>query len=338
MNTRAWKVGPITLAFLLALVGKAEAHPLSPAVLALDETAPGRYAAEFRRGLGVRGVLSPVLPRRCALEPARDELSADQLVSRFNAECGSSLRGESLRVDGLVTTELSALVNVRFQTGEPVRGVLSPRLTSLALPRESGNLEAFLAFARLGIGHLAEGADHLVFIAGLLFACTGLGATLWTLTGFTLAHSVTLALSVFHALPIPPQLAELGIAVSIVALSLRLLDDVRTRGTNASRITPTGFAVASGLLHGLGFANALRATGLPSDARALCLVAFNLGLELAQIVWVFVLTLALAALLRALGGRDSVPRASALHGTMQRWVGYAIGAIGTLWCIERLPL
>ncbi|MFM2417888.1 MAG: hypothetical protein RL385_2611 [Pseudomonadota bacterium] len=313
------------------------AHPLSPAVLSLDETAPGHYAVEFRRGLGLRSMLTPVLPRRCARGPSRDEVSADQLVSRFEAECGASLRGESLRVEGLVASELSALVNVRFLDGSPARGVLSPRATSLTLPPRSTGVEAFVSFARLGMSHLAEGPDHLLFVAGLLFACTGLGPALRALTGFTLAHSVTLALSVLRVLPISPRVAELGIALSIVALSLRLLDDLRSHRATPARMTPTGFAVASGLVHGLGFANALKSTGLPSDARALCLVAFNLGLEIAQVAWVLLLALVLAALVRIRGSVQGIAHPSVLRAPLQRWLAYGIGAIGVLWCIERLP-
>ncbi|MFM2417050.1 MAG: hypothetical protein RL385_1773 [Pseudomonadota bacterium] len=337
MKVRAGLASAFALVFVLGATSDVAAHPLSPAVLSLDESAPGRYAVEFRRGLGLRNLLTPVLPRHCAKGPARDEISADQIVSRFDAECGGSLRGESLRVEGLVASELSALVNVRFLQGDPVRGVISPRATSLALPRQSTSVEAFVAFARLGMGHLAEGPDHLLFVAGLLFVCTGLGPTLRALTGFTLAHSVTLALSVLHVLPISPRVAELGIALSIVALSLRLLDDLRSHGATSARMTPTGFAVASGLVHGLGFANALKSTGLPSDARALCLAAFNLGLEVAQVAWVLVLALLLAALVRVRSSVHGIAHPSALRAPLQRWLAYAIGTIGVLWCIERLP-
>jgi len=191
----------------------------------------------------------------------------------------------------------------------------------------------------LGASHLAEGPDHLLFVAGLLLLAGGLGRTLASLTAFTLGHSVTLSLSALGLLGLSPRWAELGIALSVtlLALSILLRRERVARGVDGSTWKAVyGFSVASGLLHGLGFASALSEAGLPSGARALCLFGFNLGIELGQVGWVLVLLVATGLGRRALSrfswdGEQTRLRAQAL-------TAYGIGGVGVMWCIERALL
>jgi hypothetical protein len=179
-----------------------------------------------------------------------------------------------------------------------------------------------LAYVRLGAEHLAEGVDHLMFLAGLFLLVPGAQRLVATLTAFTLGHATTLALVGLGA-PAPPALVvEVGIAASLVVLALELARGAP--GSFAAR--PALASGAFGLLHGLGFAGALREVGLPEDALPLALFGFHVGVELAQLVFVALLgagALAVRAALR------SPPRLRAL-------AGHALGGLGACLVLDRL--
>ncbi|MFZ5478950.1 MAG: HupE/UreJ family protein [Myxococcota bacterium] len=135
--------------------------------------------------------------------------------------------------------------------------------------------EVALAFTREGIAHIWAGYDHLLFLAGLLLAAPGLRAMLLVVTGFTLAHSITLSLAATGVLTLPPSLVEPAIAASIAYVGIE----------NFWNPTPKRRALvtfALGLVHGFGFAGALAELGLPRGQLAVALATFNLGVELGQ--------------------------------------------------------
>ena len=133
------------------------------------------------------------------------------------------------------------------------------------------------AYLYLGVGHLFDGLDHILFIFGLLFCISGLVNIIKTITAFTVAHSITLGLSVYELIYLPQGTVEALIALTIVYLALEIND------SDKQLKTPWLMAFSFGLLHGLGFAGALSDIGIANNQMLLSLLFFNVGIELAQI-------------------------------------------------------
>lgn len=138
-------------------------------------------------------------------------------------------------------------------------------------------------FCALGINHIFTGPDHMLFIVGLLMVSTSLHGLIKTLTGFTIAHSITLALSALSIIVIPARICDIFIALSIIYVGVENMFYNTPRGVN---IAKHRFWVASsfGLIHGFGFSDTLREVGLPQQGLAWCLLSFNAGVEIAQVI------------------------------------------------------
>jgi hypothetical protein len=202
-----------------------------------------------------------------------------------------------------------------------------------ALPEAPAPQPSFGAYLWFGIEHILTGYDHLLFLAGLLVACRmgpdafgarrGLRSMLAVVSAFTVAHSITLALAASGVFSLPPRVVEPLIAATVVFVGVE----------NLLREEPKGrwlVAFAFGLIHGLGFAGALRQIGLGAHGAPFVvpLLSFNLGVEIGQI--------GLAALfLPLLFGLRKVP-AFARHGT--RAISLVVGTAGLYWLLERTVL
>jgi hypothetical protein len=190
-------------------------------------------------------------------------------------------------------------------------------------PRASASDDESVAgrFIWLGFTHiLPEGTDHILFVLGLFFFSTLLRPLLLQVTAFTVAHSITLGLSLLGVFSLPSRVVEPLIALSIVVVAA---ENIFFRKLRASRfLIVFGF----GLIHGLGFAGVLKGLGLPEGQFFKVLLSFNLGVELGQLA-----VIAIAASLtvwmwkRPWYFRRVVIPVSAL-----------IAAVGLLWFIQRL--
>ena len=183
-------------------------------------------------------------------------------------------------------------------------------------------------YLALGVEHIALGIDHLLFVLCLLLVVQGaIGPLVKTITAFTLAHSITLALATLGFVRFMPAPVEASIALSIVFLAAEILrhryaSDYVTLTYRAPWLIAFGF----GLLHGLGFAGALAALGLPQKEIPIALLFFNIGVELGQLLFVAVILLV----------------GYALHWISQqqrnlltRVTAYGIGGLATFWFLQR---
>ena len=200
------------------------------------------------------------------------------------------------------------------------RGARSEPFALAGPAKPAGMWSAARQYLGLGFAHIVpQGLDHVLFVFGLFLFSTQLRPLVWQVTAFTVAHAVTLSLALYGVVSLPPALVEPLIALSIVYIGV---ENVMTE-----RLTKRRAAVvfSFGLLHGLGFAGALRTLGLPQQEQLLGLVSFNVGIELGQLA---VLTAALSTLgwWRHRGwyrSRLAVP------------LSLAIAAIGVVWTVER---
>ncbi len=330
------KLAVLGLALLAAASGAgiAIAHPLDPALLELRETAPGILDVLWKTPRTVGAALDPVLPERCRADSSRSVRSDARSVSwRWSVDCGAeSLVGERFAVRGLDVQRGDALLRLELLDGRHVQAVLRADRPALTVPAADTVLDVMASYAALGVEHILSGIDHLLFILGLVLLVRGRRAVPWTITAFTLGHSVTLALATLGVVNAPTQLVEALIAASIVAVALELTHwrDLAEEAASAPPLLlrrPWLIAFTFGLLHGFGFAGALAQIGLPHGEIPLALFSFNVGIELGQIAFAAAI-LALVAV---------IPLRWQAAGRLT--AAYGIGVLGMLWLYERaLPL
>jgi hypothetical protein len=305
---RAAALGLVAVGFALVLgASPAQAHRLAPSYLELRETGAGDVAVRWRTPrLVARGArLAPRLP--CAPQGelvGREEPNARVLEGRLT--CPSGLVGQEVGVQGLAGSGTDALLHVVFADGRTLDAILTAARPSLRIPAGEGAFAVVRSYGRLGVAHLLSGLDHVLFVLGLVALLRAGRPLVLAITAFTLGHSVTLAAASLGWVRMPAEPVEIAIAASLVALALALVRPGagrRSLGPAGAResalvrrpaVLPFGF----GLLHGLGFAGALTAAGLPQNALVLSLFSFNVGIELGQLAVVALALPVLAALRR----------------------------------------
>jgi hydrogenase/urease accessory protein HupE len=321
----------LALAGSALVCGHAQAHSLSPSLLLVQERAPGVAAVTWKNPvMQLPGAaLVPVLPAACktTVPPTRTE-DEESVTTRWEVDCAPlALAGQRIGVEGLGTARTDALLHVELADGRSVDTVLRARAPSFTVPDRDRPFEVAQRYAVLGFEHIMTGFDHLLFVFGLLLLVSGARPLLATVTAFTLGHSVTLTLAVLDVARVPSAPVEALIALSIFALAVEL---ARPAAATLMRRRPWAMAAVFGLLHGLGFAGALREVGLPSEAIPLALLAFNVGIELGQIAFVLAIVSVGAALRFVVLSPPAWARLAPVYG---------IGSLAALWTIDRiLPL
>jgi len=319
----------------IALVGGAAlaptvatAHPLDPVLFELRERADGLIDVTWKASRAqVPGVeLLPILPEECRRIGDVDvEDDDDASIARWTADCGGSLAGRTVGVSGLESTD--ALLRVQLASGATHRRVLGADRSTVTLDAEPSAADVLHDYARLGIEHIASGIDHLLFVFGLMLLVSGFGPLLATITAFTIGHSVTLAAAALEVVTVPQAPVEVVIAMTIYVLAIELARRP-AEGARPSmlRRRPWPMAFAFGLLHGLGFAGALREAGLPAGDVPLALFSFNVGIEVGQVAFVLVVLAAEAVRQRVLAHPPSWLRLAPV---------YAMGTLSVYWLLDR---
>ena len=312
---RAWVAAWLFATGLMAL--PAAAHEISMAEMELRQASPTDFVWNW--GAGNRTgetVLRPRWPAGC-----RD----DNGVLR----CGPGGLSGRLGMDGVGDKFSAVLMRVHWLDGGTRVYTLTkgqPEVTLFgSADDQRGMGEIARAYGLLGVEHILGGIDHLLFVLGLLFLVGFNRRLVGVITAFTAAHSLTLALSALGLLTLRPPPVEAVIALSIMLVAKEALHDQPT----LSRQWPALVALLFGLVHGLGFAGALKEIGLPDNHLAVALLTFNLGVEVGQLMVVCVAGLLMWALNRwAPADGVWVPRSrvAAL---------YAIGGLAAFWTLER---
>lgn len=323
----------VLIGLLLLATRSVLAHPLAPALLELRETASGRVEVLWKRSaLRVPGSeLQPILPEDCPpLEAPRVEERGTAMLAFWAIDCGEKgLVGRTIRIDDLGPAKIDTLVRIELADGRKLQRVLRRSEPSMEVPERTTRMTVFVDYLKIGFEHILTGADHLLFVFGLFLLCAGLAPLAKTVTAFTVGHSITLSLAALGYAQLPSGPIEVLIAASVLALAVDLARDA-ARPTFMRRF-PWPMALVFGLLHGLGFAGALREVGLPDGEIPMALFSFNVGIEVGQIAFVAVL-LALTPLFLRIAGSLSLPPALPLP---RRVAIYAMGSLAAFWMIER---
>lgn len=307
---------------LMALTPGLQAHEVRPAYLEIVERAPNVHAVTWKQPIrGERRLrIDPVLPSTCDVTDESITPLGGTLIKRWQTSC--DLRQGTVNVDGLNRTLTDVFVRIRLLDGTDVSTVLRPGDPPIDLSRPVPAATA--AYLRLGIEHILLGPDHLLFVLGL-FLLVRRNQLIATVTAFTVAHSITLALSALAGWSLPSGPVEIIIAMSISLLGLEALYRLRGRETLGARY-PWSIAFGFGLIHGFGFAGALADIGLPPGAEIAALLLFNLGVEIGQLAFI-------AALIACTYAAANLTKISTRP--VHAGACYALGVTGGFWTLER---
>jgi len=331
MRRAAWSRHGLCLAATLGFVLAATAvfpHEIRPGYLELRQTAPDSYAVLWKHPAGgeVQISIAPVFPDGCRfVSPDRQQITPGAVLVRGTLRCEGGLAGKTLRIAGLEATVTDVLVRLHHADGRLESHLLRPVTPAVTLGAATTVGQRALSYLQLGVQHILLGVDHLLFVLGLLLIVSDRWMLVKTISSFTLAHSITLAIATlgYATAPLPPLNA--AIALSILFLGPEIVRSWRGETSFTIR-HPWVVAFAFGLLHGFGFASGLSAMGLPRTEIPLALLLFNVGVEIGQILFV-VLVVLLERAFRALEIRW--PRA------VEALPGYAVGSLGAYWAIQR---
>lgn len=309
------------------------AHEVRPALVQIEEFAPGDYDVVWKRpvvgDLALR--LEPRLSGGALEQKPAIQPGPGFATYRWKVRGGVPLEGQTLEIDGLAQSVTETLVRVKLPNGRSFDWTLRPSSPQLVLDFRQPAGIALPGYLVLGVEHILLGFDHLLFVLALLMLVGRGWQIVKVITAFTIAHSLTLGLTVFGYVSLDAAALEVLIAFSIVFLAAELVTTARDRPTLTQRHTWI-VAFAFGLLHGMGFASALASIGLPADAVPEALLLFNIGVELGQLTFILTMMGLAFFALRFLAGRRwgdaMLRRGPAL-------VANAIGGLAAFWLIER---
>jgi hydrogenase/urease accessory protein HupE len=317
----------------LAAARAVGAHEVRPAYLEITQTASGRHVVLWRTPVlsGMRLPVTLAFPDgvRDVREPIVQELS-DSLLERRIIDAGESgLGGQRITFVGLQATITDVLVRVTLLDGSGSTTLVRPSEPWVTIAGAIGPLAVVRSYWTHGVEHILFGFDHLLFVLALVLIVRSRRVLFVTITAFTIAHSITLALATLGMVHVSGPPVETMIALSILLLAVEIVRFQRGE-IGLSVRWPWVVAFAFGLLHGFGFAGALLDVGLPPGDVPLALFAFNVGVECGQLVFVAVV-FAVLNVAKQIGYAVVIE-----HRALRRAAPYAIGVLAAFWFFERL--
>jgi hydrogenase/urease accessory protein HupE len=319
----------ILMCLLALFTVEATAHEVRPALLKISEVSDNKYLVHWK--------VPAMGGQRLAIDPEfeSDFIVADDRIGGFNAGAsvrswyisGRSLADSTIKFTNLSSTMIDVLVQVTFLDGRYHMGLVTPSNPAFHIPARDDHPTVFGNYVVLGIEHILSGWDHLLFVLGMTLLVSNYRRLLKAITGFTFAHSITLALAALDIIYVPSPPVEATIALSILFLAVEVARYHETKVETLAVRSPWSISVAFGLVHGLGFAGALSEYGLPAYARITSLMAFNVGVECGQVMFIAVIV-AISALASGL----RVPHRPALRMA----TNWFVGICGSFWLVERL--
>jgi hydrogenase/urease accessory protein HupE len=303
-------------------------HEIRPAYLQITETGENTFDVYWR--IPSRGDATPklevIFPNSSKIKETSPPRFVDGFANfRYELVSKEPLSGKELRIEGLKNTLIDVLVRLEYTSGEQVTFMLQPDNDKVVVPGETSLLQVIEVYTILGIEHILFGFDHLLFVLALIIIAKGKWKIVKTVTAFTVAHSITLSLASLDLLIFPGAPVEAVIALSIVFLAVEILNVQQGKPSLTSK-KPWLVAFTFGLLHGFGFAGALAEIGLPKQAIPYALGFFNVGVELGQLAFVFVM-LGVFKILSSL-------KLNLEWG--KKVMAYGIGSLAAFWMIERV--
>jgi len=332
-----WAFLIVIFALTLATIGIVQAHEVRPGYLQIKQVDASTYdllwkvpaKGDRRLGLYVR------LPGYCRNSEATSSFAGGAYIERWRAACDGGLEDGTIAIDGLAATRTDVLARVEYSKGRTQTVRLTPSQPEFKVMGTAGPAAVVRTYFKLGVEHILLGFDHLLFVLALLLLVEGWRRLVATITAFTMAHSLTLAAATFGWVQVPQAPVEAVIALSIMFVAVEILHRQKGKTGIATR-KPWIVAFIFGLLHGLGFAGALREVGLPDDAIPLALAFFNVGVEAGQLLFVATVFLLFQLFGQLMNRHGAIAERPSLPGAaVSRPASYVIGTLAAFWLIER---
>lgn len=324
------RVAVVLMAFVQVLIpAEGSAHEMRPAYLEIVEQTSDTFDVTWKvpaRGTEERLGLHIVFDD--GTEPVGEPVSAffaEAHLQRMRMKRSGGLRGARITIDGLSGTYTDVLVRMELLDGTELTHRLTPDSPTLEIETDPDSTQVAWTYFVLGVEHILFGIDHLLFVLALLLLVADWKRLVFTITAFTVAHSITLGLATLGIVNIPGPPVEATIALSIVFVAAEIVRSQQGHAGITER-WPWLVSFTFGLLHGFGFAGALSEVGLPSSSIPIALLTFNLGVEAGQLMFV-------AVLLFAYGIAKLF--VSEIPGVCYRACAYVIGSVASFWLIER---
>jgi hydrogenase/urease accessory protein HupE len=327
-----------TIVLLVCVALPVHAHEVRPGYLQIRESAAEVYdvvwkvpaSGEYRLSLYVR------LPKECAGKPTQGSFVGGAFVERWQAKCPGGLVGRTIEIDGLSATRTDVLARVERLDGTTQTARLTPEQVSFVVAAAPGAFEVVRTYLQLGVEHILSGVDHLLFVLALLFLVGSWRRLVATVTAFTVAHSITLAAATLGLVHVAQAPVEATIALSVVFVAAEILHVAQGKPGLTAR-APWVVAFVFGLLHGFGFAGALRQIGLPEKDVPLALLFFNVGVETGQLIFIVaVVSLFSIASHMLARGRSGQQGPWAAESVVRTPVAYLVGSIAAFWVVQRV--
>jgi len=325
------------LLFILT-VATAQAHDARPNYVQVTETELNTFSVMWKVPASMPGgsLPYPILPEGCIADrqPAWQLAGAEYLGQQV-FRCDAGLSGRVVGIEfPTINPSLSTLYKISLANGENHLRILKPSDTEWTVPEAEDRFAVATQYTMLGVEHIWIGIDHLLFVACLLFIARTPRRLLITITGFTVAHSITLALSALDLVRIPTPPVEAMIALSVVFMAWEI---AKGNQDSLTHRFPVAVAASFGLLHGFGFAAVLRDIGLPQTELPTALLFFNVGVEIGQILFVLALLVGFFALRGAYMRMSQTMNADDLHwSSLTTPASFVIGSVASYWMIDRI--
>jgi hydrogenase/urease accessory protein HupE len=293
----------------------------------LSKTWSVLWKASANSNLGRNGRV--LLPKNCQLDgDFQIKRSNTNLIRTASLSCSGPIAGQTIGLLGLEKSSTDALVRIKSLNDDTITLRLTPKESRAVIPvleqGASGNV--VVTYFGLGVEHIVFGYDHFLFVLCLVLLLTGWKRIAWTITAFTIAHSISLIGTTLGLFWLPQKPVEAIIALSIVFLAIEIIKS-KPNQLRLSERNPWVVAFLFGLLHGFGFAGALAEIGLPSVDVPLALLSFNLGVEIGQLLIVATALLSLTVIQKAWPERIR---------TVKFFSAYLIGSVAMYWLIDRV--
>ena len=315
---------------MLLMASSVKAHEVRPALLEVKEIRAGVFDIMFKiPAIGDEVVkLIPIFPDDFEpLGPVSSQFVPGAFVQRFTLKSknGDRLFGKEIIFEGLSSLQIDVLIQMQFNDGTNISAIVQPKSPVFKVPERGSKAQVAGSYFNMGVFHILSGIDHLLFVLALLLIVVNFKKLLKTITAFTLAHSVTLALAALGMVNVPPAPTEAIIALSIVFLCVEIINSRQGKPSITEKY-PWIVAMIFGLFHGLGFAGALSDIGLPPHEIPLSLFMFNVGVEAGQVMF-----LGAVLFLKLIIAKINInwPEGS------WKLLPYVIGSLAVFWVIQR---
>lgn len=316
---------------LLAVVPAAHADELRPGYLEFTQLDQSAWRLVWKAPLrgGVQPRTQPLLPAGCGVTGTPTREPGDlAVITTMRVTCSKPVTGQTIGLSHFAASQTDVLVRVA-PLGRPVQALrLTAAEPQAQIKARPDTLQVATTYFVIGTQHILEGYDHLLFVMALVLLLRRFWPIAKAATAFTLAHSITLIGTTLGFLGLPQQPVEAMIALSIVFLAVEIIKQ-RSGEPRLSERAPWLVAFLFGLLHGFGFAGALKEIGLPESDVPTALLTFNLGVEAGQII-IIAATLAVLEAVRRLQPRLLAPA--------RTLATYGIGSVACMWLFERTLL